>query len=799
MMPSDRLPYGASVVDDLVLPGKSIGRYLVDRQVHLTLLGALYYARDQQQGEDVCLHVLPRFFSADELLPVRLQQMIRRTQQCGVKGILRPSHIEHIEGKVVIVYEGTNGQSVTDYVLHREGPVPEAEVFPILDRVAAIVEEAGGKGVSHYALAPENVLLGPRGEVSIVGFGLLEALDRAHLDQFISSVIVPIRERSVRAYFTLMEVMSPEMRSRGAVDIRSEIYSIGILADFLLSGKKGQPPALALPEVQPALHRKWCSWLERCLHEVSTKRYATLAALRKDLATLRSSGRMHHAVKFSSMQRCVLYAIATLVVASLVGFWAWRWFGHADVSSATQEITIVHTEPAGETQEQDDLPPLLSDSLPATSVEPSAETVQEAGKLHDSVPAILPATLHLRPILPLAELLEERVDLLNIRVGDKTFSGLSHNSLQVPPGEYRVQVDHPDFKPLETVISVAESEILVLDLSLDPLPARLQLQLPDDRPSVVLHNGNLLRNPHTAFNLEPGVRAEITVQPQNHMAVVYSIVPRPNQRLQWTVPLLVLPGPEKGEPWMVPGLGLAMVWLEAGEFVMGSPLQEVMRLPNEGPQTRVTISSPFWMSSHEVSQAQFTRLMPYNPSAFRGPLLPVDSISWDEAVAFTHKLTERERLAGRLPDGFVYRLPTEAEWEFAARAGTTTPFSLPGPVHAGVANVQGGYPPQRTGTVAIASGVTQSLPVGSFAPNPWGLFDMHGNVREWVLDGFTDRLPGGQLTSPLRPGSDHQPRVTRGGSWAELAHRSRSAARDKLSPGARDSAQGFRIVLAPER
>ncbi|MDV7392802.1 SUMF1/EgtB/PvdO family nonheme iron enzyme, partial [Arthrospira platensis SPKY1] len=91
------------------------------------------------------------------------------------------------------------------------------------------------------------------------------------------------------------------------------------------------------------------------------------------------------------------------------------------------------------------------------------------------------------------------------------------------------------------------------------------------------------------------------------------------------------------------------------------------------------------------------------------------------------------------------------------------------------------------------------LEVGNFAANDWGLFDMHGNVREWVLDHFADRLPGGHLTSPLRRSSLNPPRVVRGGSWAELAHRSRSAARDKLSPESRDSAQGFRIVLAPER
>ena len=176
-----------------------------------------------------------------------------------------------------------------------------------------------------------------------------------------------------------------------------------------------------------------------------------------------------------------------------------------------------------------------------------------------------------------------------------------------------------------------------------------------------------------------------------------------------------------------------------------------------------------------------------NPSSFKGtPNLPVESVSWLDATNFCARLTERERQAGRLPEGKVYRLPTEAEWEYACRAGTTTRFSF-------------GDDPQGTELEKYAwydgNSGRQTHPVGTKLPNPWGLYDMHGNVFEWCQAWYSDSLPGGSVTDP-QGASSGTSRALRGGSWNDSAGVCRSAYRGRFRPGGRDWDVGFRVCLA---
>jgi formylglycine-generating enzyme required for sulfatase activity len=230
-----------------------------------------------------------------------------------------------------------------------------------------------------------------------------------------------------------------------------------------------------------------------------------------------------------------------------------------------------------------------------------------------------------------------------------------------------------------------------------------------------------------------------------------------------------------------------MVWIRPGEFVMGSPPEEVGRfLDKEEPRTHVTLSHGYWMSRFEVTQEEFEAVLGFNPSLFKGEVLrPVENVSWFSAMDYCLKLTEREILAGRLPEACEYRLPTEAEWENAARAGTTTRFSYgddPGYVHLGDFAWYGG------------NSALRPHPVGQKLPNPWGLDDMHGNVFEWCSDWF-GKLPGGWVTDPQGPdeGTD---RIIRGGYWDSDPAFCRSAMRVHFPPTVRISYLGFRVVLA---
>ena len=238
-----------------------------------------------------------------------------------------------------------------------------------------------------------------------------------------------------------------------------------------------------------------------------------------------------------------------------------------------------------------------------------------------------------------------------------------------------------------------------------------------------------------------------------------------------------------------------LVWIQPGKFIMGSPLAEQDRSPNEGPATMAIISRGFWMSKYETTQQEYELVMGNNPSASAGDAMrPVERVSWDDATNYCCRLTIRERAAGRLPSGYAYRLPTEAEWEYCCRAGATTATAYGDSISSAQANFNGTSP---LGATAVGLYLKNTTKVGSYAPNAWGLYDMHGNVWEWCSD-WHGPYPGGTVSDP-RGAITSRGRVLRGGSWFDRGGNCRSATRDFSRPYGKDSYVGFRPVLAPDK
>ena len=239
-----------------------------------------------------------------------------------------------------------------------------------------------------------------------------------------------------------------------------------------------------------------------------------------------------------------------------------------------------------------------------------------------------------------------------------------------------------------------------------------------------------------------------------------------------------------------------MVYLPPGTFTMGSPAAETGHETNEAPRTVVTLSRGFWIAKYEVTQAEYTSLMGSNIALFAYDLrLPVDFATWFHATNYCQRLTETERAAGRLPAGYSYRLPTEAEWEYACRAGRTSPFGVGDgtSLSSTQANFDGGFP---YGGAAAGPYLSTTAFGGTYPPNDWGLYDMHGNLWEWCQDWYGP-YPAGAVTDPKGPATGTT-RVLRGGGYTSIGRGCRAAKRDHRSPTYAHTIQGFRVVLAQD-
>ncbi len=240
-----------------------------------------------------------------------------------------------------------------------------------------------------------------------------------------------------------------------------------------------------------------------------------------------------------------------------------------------------------------------------------------------------------------------------------------------------------------------------------------------------------------------------------------------------------------------------LVSILPGTFTMGSPTNEALRNSDEA-QHVVTLSRSFYMGKYPVTQGEYLAIRGSNPSSHTGdPNYPVEHVRWVEATNYCGLRTAQEQAAGLIPTNWVYRLPTESEWEYACRAGRTTAFYLGSALRSQQANFAGTNEYDAAiGNIPNPSGVRvgDTTVVGSYAPNGWGLYDMAGNVQELCQDWY-DAYPSTPVTDPQGPASGSQ-RVFRGGAFSLSAVDCRSAVRAAVAPNSTGFRNGFRVVLA---
>jgi len=230
------------------------------------------------------------------------------------------------------------------------------------------------------------------------------------------------------------------------------------------------------------------------------------------------------------------------------------------------------------------------------------------------------------------------------------------------------------------------------------------------------------------------------------------------------------------------GVSQIFRWIPPGKFLMGSPTNEKERYADE-TQHKVVLTRGYWLAETACTQALWKAVMGNNPSAFKGAQNPVDTVSWNDVMAFIERMNSAQ-------PGLDLRLPTEAEWEYACRAGTTTPFSFGENITPEQVNYDGNYTysggkkgKYREKTVAVKS----------FPCNQWGLYEMHGNVWEWCADWYKRNYPTGPVINPIGP-DDGAYRVLRGGGWISHGRGVRSAYRSFNGPDDRGNGIGFRLA-----
>ena len=358
----------------------------------------------------------------------------------------------------------------------------------------------------------------------------------------------------------------------------------------------------------------------------------------------------------------------------------------------------------------------------------------------------------------------------------------------VEVGKREVEIQHPDHETWKQTVIVLDRKPVTVAVKLVAKPAELTFAVTGPTTFTVTANGKAVavKNNRATVPAAEELNLEIAAKGFKTDRRKLTLPVRGKQTL--TLAMTKVAVAEVGQSWTIPDLGLTVLPVAAGTFAMGCATGD----PTERPVTQVKITKPFWLGRTEVTQREWNALMENNPSDVKGDDLPVGNIAWKDAAAFCKKLTDRERAADRLPDGYTYTLPTEAQWEYAARAGDQ------GEAPANVAEMS--WHSKNSGEAMH--------PVGTLKPNAWGIHDMHGNVWEWCADWFSDALPGGSVVDPkTATGKEH---ARRGGSYALSPAFLRYAARGKGEPELRAArtakkAQGtlhtfnigFRVALAP--
>ncbi len=402
-----------------------------------------------------------------------------------------------------------------------------------------------------------------------------------------------------------------------------------------------------------------------------------------------------------------------------------------------------------------------------------------------------------RPAAEASLKVECSVDGARVQVDGKYAGKTDLSDMKVSPGEHRILVEKEGYETYQRRINIKVGRHLSLFVELAPMPeksAKARLFVNTDLSDASIQILNIRTRFHQGIELDPG-EYHLEVSADGYETEKMWIITEAGEDRNLNVRLKAVVAARPAERGVANSIGMKFVLMPPGTFMMGSPPDEPGRHENERLH-RVTLTGGFYMQTTEVTQGQWKAVMGNNPSHFKncGNNCPVEKVSWNDVREFIKKLNRKEGTG-------KYRLPTEAEWEYAARAGTSTAYSWGDRADCGkmmYENDAGSSEDKCTDYVS-GKGLTadSTAPVMSYASNSRGMYDMPGNVYEWCQDIYNADIYvyGENQTDPVYTVGSY--RVIRGGGWNRNARRCRLADRSKSGPGSRSYNIGFRLARTP--
>ena len=768
--------------------GMRLGEYEIESVLGSGGFGITYRAYDTHLNTVVAIkEYLPRDFAmrTTTRTVVPTSQADRADYAWGLERFLdeartlarfKHPHINQVHryfeahGTAYMVLEYIEGETLSA-VLQRQETLSEAQLERLLREVLSGLAEVHAADYVHRDLKPGNLMVRPDGSTVILDFGAARQA-------------VGQRSKSLRSILTPGYAPIEQYDSK-AEDVGpwSDIYALGIVAYRCISGlsDKELPDAVTrarnqrkgVGDVAPAetvgkrgYSRPLLRAIDQAIEVHEEDRPQSIAAWRQTLPASTLEGRSLPVPEPStggsqhpgpvpppssrSFHWATVVGVVALIVVVLTG--GVYWLGQRTPGVPPQQATG---------------PGSAADRKPNPQVSPS---VPESSPSVVAAPQVYPFVVETEPV-------GAEVELLSIEESYRS-------GLELPEGRYQIEVRADGYEAQRVwVAHTASKEPHRIVLAAVRQPFTIVAEPADARIRIL----NISERYAAGMALPVGEYA-VEVSADGYQTVTETVAhgTAPTERR-----IVLAAGRQPGETFRDCPVCPELVVVPAGSYQMGSPASEEGRDDDEGPVHRVTIAQPFAVGVYEVTFGEWDACVSgggcngYRPDAEgwgRGQR-PVINVNWEDAQAYVQWLSNQT--------GQSYRLLSEAEWEYVARAGTTTPFHFGRTIHPSQANYDGDY---TYGGGQRGQYRGRTIPVGSFRPNAFGLYDVHGNVWEWVQDCWNGSYAGAPSDGGVWERGDCSRRVLRGGSWINVPWNLRSASRDGIAAGFRHYHDGFRIA-----